>query len=44
MMSGLGPFSDVHLVRMKREAGRLKDIDAIRALGFDPEATDVDEP
>lgn len=36
--------SPAHLVRMKREAGRPKDIEDIRALGFDPEAADVDEP
>lgn len=36
--------SPADVVRMKREAGRPKDIEDIRALGFDPEAADVDEP
>lgn len=32
--------SPAHLVKMKRAAGRQKDLDDIRALGFDPEAQD----
>lgn len=34
--------SPLHLVKMKRAAGRPKDIEDIRALGFDPEAKDED--
>lgn len=35
--------SPAHLVKMKRVAGRPKDIEDIRALGFDPEVADGDE-